>query len=499
MNLGVIHIQLGLANGGLGHFHLGFGDFVVGQGNIAIRLCAHIPLKKLRFTLQLHFRQPQIGFRVERDGRDALDLPEGQTLGERFASILGSHIKRPLLALDYEEQGIHIGGMLAHPHDARGDRRSQYFFVNERPFINKTLSASLEQACRGFVMTSRFPLCCVFITVEPGEVDLNVHPTKEEVRFQNERLVAGRVYHAARLALEGAEELIGEMHLDREQAPAPTREREGIGAAPLPPNFFTSPEQLVQRAFERKQATQSDMLHEATRTQAAVPGNAPTPSPAKVITSRHADGSVIAASPGERPDSRFWDREFEPEPLGQVAETYVIARYGDSLLLVDQHAAHERLVYLKLRERRRDVAMQPLLIPITFELPPAESESLRELLPTLEELGFEIGEFGPRTWAVKTLPADLPEFDPAPMINELVSDLRDAKAMNALEDLRDRILIRTACHSAIRAGQRLPMSEMRELLKQVHAEKLSLTCPHGRPTIIRLSKTELDKQFKRIV
>lgn len=449
--------------------------------------------------------QPHIGFRVEREGREVMDLPDGQTLAERFASILGSHIKRPLLKLDYEEQDIRVTGLLAHPNDARGDRRSQFFFVNDRPFTCKSLSASLEQACRGFVMTSRFPVCCVFVTVDPGEVDLNVHPTKEEVRFQNERLVAGRVFHAARKALEGAEELIGEMHLDRDEEPAPRPTAPTLSngnaqpTAPPPPNFFTSPDRLVQRAFERKQV-QSDMLFEAAKTQSPT---APAPQaevkPPRVLTSRHADGSIIAASPGERPDHHFWDREFEPEPLGQVAETYVVARYGESLLLVDQHAAHERLVYLQLRKRRRNAATQPLLIPITVELPPAQSESLRELLPVLEELGFEVGEFGPRTWAVKALPADLPEFDPGPMIAELVDDLREAKAMNALEDLRDRILIRTACHSAIRAGQRLPMEEMRELLRQVCAEKLSLTCPHGRPTIIRLSKTELDKQFKRIV
>jgi len=454
--------------------------------------------------------QPHIGFRVERDGRGILDVPPKQNLSERFASILGSQIKGELLALDFGRENVHVTGLLAHPHDARGDRRSQFLFVNERPFAAKSLVAALEQACRGYVMVGRFPIMCIFIDVPPEEVDFNVHPTKDEVRFRNERFVAGTVYHAARGALEGSSALIGEVRFSGDKGSEQQKQPEGNTQQPSapaadrplppPPDFFKSPDQLVRRVFDRKQErreTQADWLMEKARAEAPAqepPKEKPRGKP--LMTNQ---GETIAAGPGEQPDHSFWTRGYDPEPLGQIALTYILVRFGDELLIIDQHAVHERLVYIGLQKRPRHVASQSLLVPITMELDPGQSESLRELLPHFAAMGYEIGGFGPRTWAINSLPADLPEFDPVPLIIETIGDLEESRRIHALEDLRDRILIRTACHSAIRAGEELSLEKMRALLEQIKAERLSFTCPHGRPTIVRLSKTALDKQFKRVV
>lgn len=452
--------------------------------------------------------QPAIGFRVHRDGRPVLDLPAGQNLAERFRSLLGAAVNRDLLALAHEREGVVIGGVLGHPHDARGDRRSQYLFVNSRPFSSKSLVAALEQACRGFVMASRFPIACVLVEMPAGDVDFNVHPTKEEVRFRDERLVAGTVYHAARLALEGSPTLVASAQLTPpdpddsasiHSASMPTPD--APARSPMIPGFFQSPEQLVRRAFENKQARtalQADWLVQRDQQQRP----APLPLPARkshLGTGRHADGSLISAGDGEQPDHAFWETGGDAEPLGQVAETYILARCGNDLVVIDQHAAHERLVYLQLRRRERQPDVQSLLVPLTIELETAQSEAMHDLAPMMAQLGFQVEEFGPRTWAIHSLPADLPEFDPVPMIIELLGDLIEARRIDALADLRDRILIRAACHSAIRAGEALSIDKMRELLRQMRAERLSLTCPHGRPTIIRLSKDELDRQFRRIV
>ncbi len=445
--------------------------------------------------------QPSIGFRVERDGREALDLPSGQTLADRFRSILGSQLKGELLPLDFVREGVRISGILAHPHDARGNRTAQYFYINGRPFSSKPISASLEQACRGFVMVGKFPICCVFIDIDPEQVDFNVHPTKEEVRFRNERMIAGAVYRAAQEALEGSSSLVGAVTLPEQEStseqPTPT------AAPPPPPGFFNSPDQMIRRVFERKQSpsgSQRDWI--VDRDRSAPPATPEGPriyTPGKLNVARGGDGHTISAGPGERPDRQFWERGYDPEPLGQIADTYIIVRFGPDMLIVDQHAAHERLVYLALKKRQTRPDTQQLLVPITMELEPAQSEILRDLLDGMADLGFEISEFGPRTWAVNSLPADLPEFDPVPMIVELLGDMEQAKKVNALEEIRDRILIRTACHSAIRAGMQLPMDKMQELVSQVKSERLSFTCPHGRPTIVRLTKDELDRQFKRIV
>jgi DNA mismatch repair protein MutL len=257
-----------------------------------------------------------------------------------------------------------------------------------------------------------------------------------------------------------------------------------------------SPQELVRRAFDRKRAVQGDFI--------GMPGGlgltpaAPPPTRPSILQLRNGS-ELIAAGPGEQPDTGFWSNLIEPEPLGQVALTYIVARYGEDLLLIDQHASHERLVYLDLKRRAGAIDSQPLLIPVTLDLSPQQSESLRGMLREFALLGFEIEPFGPRSWAVQSLPGDLPEFDPIPLITAMIDDFEEGSRTHALDDLRDRILIRTACHAAIRAGQELSMPAMRELLRQIKAERLSLTCPHGRPTIVRLGKGELDRQFKRIV
>ncbi|MCC6547465.1 DNA mismatch repair endonuclease MutL [Candidatus Sumerlaeota bacterium] len=451
--------------------------------------------------------QPLIGFRVERDDREVFELPPGQNLVDRFASILGSHLKGKLLPVDFERDGTRVQGVLAHPHDARNDRRSQYFYVNERPFSSKSLTAALEQACRGFVMIGKFPMGALFVGIAPGDVDFNVHPTKEEVRFRDERHVAGTVFHAVRAALEGSEALVGSVEF-REEEKHESPERNPADAEPTPPQgaranvlpgFFTSPEQLVRRAFERKKDRphQTDWMQEAQRFHAA-PQRSSQPV-GRRMAMRHEDGSTISAGAGELPDEAFWSTRYEPEPLGQIAATYMLVRHGPDLLIVDQHAAHERIVYLSLQRRAAEANTQPLLIPVTFDLEPAESEALRDLRGDLARLGFEVEEFGARNWVLQSLPADLPEFDPVPMIRDLISDFEESRRARALEEMREKILIRTACHSAIRAGMQLTQAMMQELLNQIRAERLSLTCPHGRPTIVRLGRDELEKYFKRVV
>lgn len=448
--------------------------------------------------------QPAIAFRVERGGRETLELPAGQPLADRFLSLMGSQVRDRHLLLAHEREGVRVHGVLAHPNDARGDRRSQFFFVNDRPFTNRALQSALEQACRGFVMAGKYPVACVFVEVPPGAVDFNVHPTKEEVRFQDERDVAGAVFRAAEAALQGSPALIGEVQLPP-RAPSPA---EAAAGAPPPfqlvqPAFVHSPDALIRRAFERKggePARQPDWVQEADRLRAAAtPALPPPTTPARMppLTARP-DGAAIFAGPGERPDDGVWAGRADPEPLGQIALTYIIARHGDDLLIIDQHAVHERLVYLRLRRRRRAAESQSLLIPITLEVGPAQHELLRAHAETFAEAGIGLHEFGPRTWAIDSLPAELGTFDPVPIVLESLDDLAEAGRLGALEELRDRLLIRTACHAAIRAGELLDHARMCELLRMIREERLSFTCPHGRPTIVRLSRHELERQFKRV-
>ncbi len=460
----------------------------------------------------------EIGFRVMRDGEPHLELAAGQSLAERFLAIAGAKIDSGLLELEFlrtssDDPPIRVYGYLAQPQSSRGDRSSQYLFVNGRPFSSKTLSSSIEQACRGFISIGRFPIFCVFAEVEPGEVDINVHPTKEEVRFRNERAVAGACYHAARLALE-AHGYVPEMKMpveDASSSPSVGESRPTPGITPSN-NIFESPQALVNRAFDRKRARelQTDWTALAAKMEPSQPvGRAFSPALDSAVERATetpmptSGGNKIVrapeyAAPGERPEPDFWQQPFDPESLGQIALTYIVVRFGEDILLIDQHAAHERLRYIELQNRPSQVASQSLLVPETFEVPADQTATMEAMIEPLKELGFEVEPFGGRTYAIAGVPGDLANVSATALITDLLDEFEDQPKLNRVEDLRQRILIRAACHSSIRAGHRLSQEEMDELLVLMRRYQLSFTCPHGRPTVIRLSKHELDKQFKRL-
>ncbi|MDX1971048.1 MAG: DNA mismatch repair endonuclease MutL [Candidatus Sumerlaeia bacterium] len=493
---------------------------------------------------------PEVGLRVERERELILELPSGQSLADRFQSLQGSRVEHGLIPLDFArlsrameepdqqtppspkehpDQLIRITGYIAHPQSTRGDRSAQYLFVNRRPFSQKQISASIEQACRGFVMTGRFPVYCLFIEVPPEEVDFNVHPTKEEVRFRDERAIAGAAYHAVKLALESAS-LVPELHLSPS---APVND-------PSPLRFEDSPRAAVQRALERKSSesssvpiprtgTQSDLTLELMKQkqqpwwldypvqpesppQMAQPQQPESESPqvsdplrdllaqsAAVPRPREGIRKVSPyASPGEKPEPAFWERPYEPEPLGQLALTYILVRFGNDLLIVDQHAAHERIRFLELQSRLGRVESQTLLVPETFEVSGEQAALLRTLQTEFQSLGLSLEHFGGSTWAIYSVPADFKRFDPVAVVLDVLDDFELQGRSSRMGNLRDQLLIRMACHSSIRAGHQLTHPEMRALLELMQRHRLSFTCPHGRPTIILLSQAELEKRFGRL-
>ncbi|MEQ8819255.1 MAG: DNA mismatch repair endonuclease MutL [Sumerlaeia bacterium] len=460
-----------------------------------------------------------VGIKFLRNDRVDMDFPSGQSLADRFLALMGSRIEHGLLELDYlqdrDRGGQHVFGYLAQPLSSRHDRRCEYLFVNGRPFSSRPITAAIEQACRGFIMIGRFPIFCLFIELDPAEVDINVHPTKEEVRFRNERAVASAAYHAARIALEGAG-FVPEMHLagrSGASAPAPAAPQpEGQSPESPPPNstaprpappgpsyqpaFFQSPEALVAKAFDRKRArdVQTDLTVELAKSEWKM---------AEQDRQRRERIAPTAAAPGEQPEATgFWDRPYAPEPLGQIDETFLVVRYGPDLVLVDQHAAHERLRYLQLQRVEHDSHAQALLVPATLDVPPDRAAAMEALAQALAPAGFALEPFGGATWAINAVPGDLSASQAVEVIQDLLEDddlPGDPSRLGPdhLEALREKWMIRAACHSSIRAGQRLTREEMDELLLQMRSERLSFTCPHGRPTIICLSRHELDRSFKR--
>lgn len=487
---------------------------------------------------------PQVGFRVEREGKLVLELPTRQTLADRFLLLQGSRIEHGVLPLDFsrisvpkeeanpqpdaENKSAHhvrVTGLLAHPHSSRGDRSAQYLFVNGRPFSQKQISASIEQACRGFLMIGRFPVYCIFLHVPPDEVDFNVHPTKEEVRFRDERGIAGAAYHAVRSILETSE-TVPQIQL----AEGHSSSVEGKTQQSEP--FAESPRALIERARERRDeavvaqhrtGTQSDLTLElmkqkkpwwleydssAEESQRSVQPAKPSvfsPSSTVLNTSpaipKRGESTRAAkpyAGPGEAADSRFWERPYELEPLGQLALTYVIVRFGPDLLIVDQHAAHERLRFIELQHRTKAPESQTLLVPETFQVSAEQAALLSSLQGAFQEQGFGLEHFGGQTWVINSVPSDLQRFDPVAVVLDVLDDSQEQGRSTRIEQLRDQLLIRMACHSSIRAGHQLSFAEMKALLELMQQHQLSFTCPHGRPTMIQLTREELEKRFGRM-
>lgn len=485
----------------------------------------------LRAVVRQALASPGVGFVVRRDGEVVLELHEGDDLKGRFRALMGSKVDAGLLDAGFERGGVRVHGCVARPSNTQADRRSGFLFVNGRPFAARAIQAAIEQAGRGFVMAGRFPIYCLFIEVDPGTVDVNVHPAKEEVRFHDERFVAGTCYHAVRNAFEAAG-IVPEVRLGEGGAPdgdgaapaaAPPSPPSPSGEAPpSQPGFFDSPMAFVNRAFDRKRAreAQVDWELEARKAerQPAAAGElgwaATTPSPASRADAELLDAAAarppdappseasgpkapVFAAPGEKPDPDFWDQPYDPEPLGQVDLAYIVARFGPDLLIIDQHAAHERLRFLEIQRRAAAPERQSLLAPIAVDVPADRRGAFGELAEALAECGFELEPMGPRAWNVVAVPADLPSLDARQMILDLLDEMDAGGGARGMDELRERVRIRAACHSSIRAGARLSMAEMRALLEQMRREQLSFTCPHGRPTLVRLTRGELDKQFKR--
>jgi len=190
---------------------------------------------------------------------------------------------------------------------------------------------------------------------------------------------------------------------------------------------------------------------------------------------------------------------FSPPPraIAQIADTYIIAQVGNDLLLIDQHAAHERLLYLRAQEQRGAMATQPLLVPISVEVRPADRPMMEHLIPVMADLGFETDTFGGQTFIVRSVPGQFDHIDVPALINDLLDDLERDGVPHEPGRLRERVLTRLACHAAVKAGQHLQIEEMQQLIDDLLAARLHFTCPHGRPTMILLTRDQLDRQFKR--
>ncbi len=390
---------------------------------------------------------PEVKFALFIDGRAALRTPGNGQLIDSVIQVYGLEVARNMLEIrggDGEwESGTAISsslitGMIGSPAISRSNRSYLSFFVNRRWISSRLLAWAVEEAYHGLLMLGKHPVAIINISLSPKEVDVNIHPTKTEVKFQNEHTVFGAVQKAVRGALI-------------ELAPVPKIEEVAI--------TYGAPSQPSQVLWA----------------SAGSGGNS-------ICSLPVAEQTPAVSLPVLR-------------ILGQLSSSYIIAEGPDGLYLIDQHAAHERILSEQVINQRshQEVEVQGLLEPVTFEVNPKQDEALKSGYESLAEFGFSIEPFGDRTYLVRTVPVLLHQKDWMGMVRELL----DSFSGGDKGDWIEKIAISIACHSAVRAGQTLTDDEMRELIRQLEQAAIPHTCPHGRPIMIRLSSEQLKRGFGR--
>ncbi|MGI8552725.1 MAG: DNA mismatch repair endonuclease MutL, partial [Dehalococcoidia bacterium] len=390
---------------------------------------------------------PEVAFTLLSDGRRSLSTPGSDDRREAVARVYGAEAAAALLELVPETSYAGepaITGLISPPGLTRANRSSITFFVNRRWVQPRRLVYALEEAYEGQLLTGRHPLAIVDLLVPPGEVDVNVHPAKSEVRFVSERAIYGALRRAVRRALA-------------DRAPIPTYGGLSTPPAALPGPSDAAPMPLWQ-ALSR------------------IEGQDRAPE--------------VPVPPLRRPALPIL------RVVGQTGGVYIVAEGPDGMYLVDQHAAHERVLYERILEQRaeRRVESQGLLAPASIELTPPQDAALGASAGVLQEHGFALEPFGIRTYLLRAVPAVLGSKDPRRALTELLDELSEGSDP---EERRTRVAMTIACHAAVRAGKTMSPDEMRELLRLLEVCELPRTCPHGRPTMVHLSSAALEREFHR--
>jgi DNA mismatch repair protein MutL len=388
----------------------------------------------------------EVKFFLNIDGRVVLQTPGSGKLMDVVMAVYGLETARRMLEVNGGEVGwqdgqavpITVTGMVGAPTVNKAGRESLSFFVNRRVIGSRLLTRAVEEAYQGLLMQGRHPVAIINITLPPSAVDVNIHPTKAEVKFQNERAIFTAVQRAVRSTL--------------------------VATAPVPRI------EEAQKPYTGQSAVGPRSLWSSQNYE---PGAVPLPEPVKTPRLTLPVLRVI----------------------GQAAGNYIICEGPDGLYVIDQHAAHERIMYEQLAAQKasRGIQVQGMLEPYSFEVTPQQDEMMKTLAVTLGDFGFTIEPFGERTYLVRAVPAVLKDGDWLAALREILDDQRQQTA-----NREDDIIKSLACHSAVRAGKTLTDDEMRELIRQLEQVNLPNTCPHGRPTILHLSIRQLEREFGRV-
>ena len=435
---------------------------------------------------RLAMANPGVHFVLNGSDRSPANWPAVNGAGAleaRLSQVIGDDFAQNSVQLATARHGVVVAGLAGLPTYTRANSLSQFYFVNGRSVRDKVLVGAVRAAYADYTFRDRFPVIALYLAVDPGEVDVNVHPAKAELRFRDAGGVRSAVIRAVGEALAAA------------GFKASTGVADDVLGAFTAPDYSAAPVATSPRDYRWSSPVSANSGYE----RVVDAGSSNSFSPGYGAQSG-LSGFTEPSARVEMPDSGPELMEF---PLGtaraQMFDNFIIAQNGEGLLLVDQHAAHERLVYERFKAQLASgrVASQAQLIPVIIELPEEDCARLEEAAPELERFGLYLERFGPRAIAVRETPALLGQTDISGLVRDVADGLAEWETSSALQDRMDAIIGRMACHGSVRSGRRLRVDEMNALLRDMEATPHSGQCIHGRPTYVELKKRDIERLFGR--
>ena len=460
---------------------------------------------------------PEVAFRFIRDGKEVLSTPGTGGLEAAVYCVYGRECGK-MVKVESHWEDYTLTGYVSKPTDARPSRNLQTFFVNDRPVKSRILIAALEEAYRNQIMVGKFPACVLHLHMPANAVDVNVHPAKTEVKFLNEKAVFDCVHYGVLGALNKTPDR-PQVQFKPQPSVQPAKSAPAVPmyrpaekpAVPKKPEpFYRTMTAEEYKAFSaavadapKPEKVAASATVQAVERERVLPlqehvilpvpeiKEAPTPAPQPVVPPK-------APKEPEQPEQTElpMPKEIPWRMVGELYNSYILVEQGDEAFLIDKHAAHERILFDKLKAHQEAISSQVLLTPLPVRLRPDAASVLLANRDFLEQLGFEIDQFGDNTVLLRQIPMDLTPEDAADTAESLAADLMAGRREDK-ENLRDEMLHTVACKAAIKAGWHTDERELLTLVKQVMAREDLKYCPHGRPICITLSKKQLEKQFKR--
>ena len=431
---------------------------------------------------------PEISFQLIREGKVTLHTPGDGKKDSCVYSVLGRDMANSMLKAEGENGVVRVNGFITKPIASRGNRALQYFFVNGRYVKSKMLMAALEQAYANVIMKGKFPGCVLEITLPVELTDVNVHPTKTEIKFSREKEVFDAVYYSVKNAILNDNSLADAQIPIKPQQIFTEREAPKITSKPM---YFDKQEKVP---FEKPPVFKPQVkptFAPTFRQPEHQPVNT-APAPMKVKLSEEETTLSLFSPTVEEKAPEKAKFKF----IGEVLNTYIIIECDDGVVLIDKHAAHERILFEKLKEKKITPQAQMLITPVHINLANEEKEVIFENLTLLEKLGFEIDEMGFGSIAVRQVPDGIDEASAADAVSEIAFALQNNRKISE-EERFDEILHSIACKAAIKAGMKTDSFEAEKLAREVLSRDDIRYCPHGRPVAVSLTKYQLERMFKR--